>query len=480
MAFASGSLAPLRDVKLVQFGVLSPDEIKRMSVTTEGGVKYSETMEGGKPKLGGLMDPRQGTIDCFSRCQTCTGNMTECPGHFGHIELARPVFHVGFYKMIIKCLRCVCFYCSKLLVDGNNPKVKEIVSKSHNQPRERLQDIYDLCKGRKLCEAGNFVDDEQQSVDLDEAEKKSHGGCGRNQPQIRRSGLDLTAEWEEVNEDSQEKKIPLTAEHVHEIFKRISDEECNILGMNPKFARPDWLIVTVLPVPPLAVRPSIVTSGYNARCQDDLTHKLSEVVKANSNLRRNELNGAAPHIIAEETKMLQYHVATLIDNDIPGLPRVMEKSRRPLKSVKQRLKSKEGRIRGNLMGKRVNFSARAVITPDPNLSLDQVGVPCTIAQNLTFPEIVTPFNINSMKELVHRGNNQHPGAKYIIRDNGEHIDLRSHPQESDLNLQLGYKVERHIRDDDVVMLNQQPSLHKMSMMGHRVKILPWSTLRLNL
>lgn len=480
MAFVSGSPAPLRDVKMVQFGVLSPDEIKQMSVTTEGGIKYSETMEGGRPKLGGLMDPRQGTIDRFSRCQTCAGNMTECPGHFGHIELAKPVFHVGFYKMIIKCLRCVCFYCSKLLVDGNNPKVKDILLKSQNQPLKRLQHIYDLCKGKRVCEGGDIVDEKLPSQDIDEAEKKmSHGGCGRNQPQIRRSGLELTAEWKEVNEDSQEKKIPLTAERVHEIFKRISDEECETLGMNPKHARPDWLIVTVLPVPPLAVRPSIVMSG-TARSQDDLTHKLSDVVKANGNLRRNELNGAAAHIIAEDTKMLQYHVATLIDNEIPGLPRAMQKSGRPLKSVKQRLKSKEGRIRGNLMGKRVDFSARAVITPDPNLSIDQVGVPRTIAQNLTFPEIVTPFNIDSMQELVRRGNNQYPGAKYIIRDNGERIDLRFHPKPSDLHLQFGYRVERHIRDDDVIIFNRQPTLHKMSMMGHRVKILPWSTFRLNL
>jgi DNA-directed RNA polymerase II subunit RPB1 len=148
--------------------------------------------------------------------------------------------------------------------------------------------------------------------------------------------------------------------------------------------------------------------------------------------------------------------------------------------VKQRLKSKEGRVRGNLMGKRVDFSARAVITPDPNLSIDQVGVPRTIAQNLTFPEIVTPFNIDRMQELVARGNNQYPGAKYIIRDNGERIDLRYHPKPSDLHLQFGYKVERHLRDDDLVIFNRQPTLHKMSMMGHRVKILPWSTFRLNL
>ncbi|XP_068728449.1 DNA-directed RNA polymerase II subunit RPB1-like [Montipora capricornis] len=476
------SCAPLGNIKLVQFGVLSPDELKQMSVMT-GGIKYPETMEGGRPKLGGLMDPRQGSINRYSRCQTCAGNLRECPGHFSHIELAKPVFHVGFYKMIIKCLRCVCFYCSKLLVDVNNPKVKEILSKSQNKQHRRLQHIYDLCKGKKICERGVMVNVHENKAghDINETERKvhqSHGGCGRNQPQIMRTGLDLTAEWKEVNEYSQEKKILLTAERVHEILKRISDEECEILGMNPKHARPDWMIVTVLPVPPLAVRPSIFMSG-SAQSQDDLTHKLADIVKANNNLRKNKLNGAAAPIIAEDTKMLQYHVATLIDNEIPGLPRAMRKSGRPLKALKQRLKSKEGRVRGNLMGKRVDFSARAVITPDPNLSIDQVGVPQTIAQNLTFPEIVTPFNIDSMQKLVHHGNNQYPGAKYIIRDNGERIDLRSHPKRSDVCLQFGYRVERHIRDDDVVILNRQPTLQKMSMMGHRVKVLPWSTFRLN-
>lgn len=118
----------------------------------------------------------------------------------------------------------------------------------------------------------------------------------------------------------------------------------------------------------------------------------------------------------------------------------MQKSGRPLKSVKQRLKGKEGRIRGNLMGKRVDFSARTVITPDPNLRIDQVGVPKTIAQNLTFPEIVTPFNIEKLYALVYRGHNQHPGAKYIIRDNGDRIDLRFHPKASDLHLECGYRV----------------------------------------
>lgn len=249
--------------------------------------------------------------------------------------------------------------------------------------------------------------------------------------------------------------------------------------MDPKFARPDWMVCTVLPVPPLAVRPAVVMFG-SARNQDDLTHKLADIIKSNNELIRNEQAGAAAHIISENVKLLQFHVATLTDNDMPGIPRAMQKSGRPLKAIKARLKGKEGRIRGNLMGKRVDFSARTVITPDPNLRIDQVGVPRSIAQNLTFPEIVTPFNIDKMQDLVRRGNSQYPGAKYIIRDTGERIDLRFHPKPSDLHLQCGYKVERHIHDGDLVVFNRQPSLHKMSMMGHKVKVLPWSTFRMNL
>ena len=210
-------------------------------------------------------------------------------------------------------------------------------------------------------------------------------------PTIRRSGLDLSAEWKHVNEETQERKISLSAERVWEILKHITDEECYIMGMDAKFARPDWMITTVLPVPPLPVRPAVVMYG-STRNQDDLTHKLADIIKSNNELQRNETSGAAATVIAENLKMLQFHVATFIDNDMPGMPKAMQKSGKPLKALKARLKGKEGRIRGNLMGKRVDFSARTVITPDPNLRIDQVGVPRSIAQNLTFPEIVTPFN----------------------------------------------------------------------------------------
>ncbi|OQV11983.1 DNA-directed RNA polymerase II subunit RPB1 [Hypsibius exemplaris] len=481
-ALTMDSSAPIRTVKRVQLGILSPDEIRAMSAS-DGGIKYPEVYENGRPKLNGLMDPRLGTVDRMLRCQTCAGTMTECPGHFGHINLAKPVFHIGFLMKTIRVMRCVCYYCSKLLVNPENPKMKAALQSSRNNPKKRLNEVYDVCKSKKICEGGAELDtkkrDEMGESIAEEAAKKGFSGCGRYQPTIRRSGLDLTAEWKTLNEDGQEKKIQVSADRVLEILRNISDEDCVLLGFDPKYARPDWMIITVFPVPPLQVRPSVTVMG-SMRSQDDLTYKLAEIVKTNNQLKRNEASGAAAHVIAEDTKMLQYHVSTFVDNAIPGLPQAMQKSGRPLKSVKQRLKGKEGRIRGNLMGKRVDFSARTVITPDPNLRIDQVGVPRTVAQNLTFPEIVTPFNIEKLYALVYRGHNQHPGAKYIIRTNGDRIDLRFHPKTSDLHLECGYRVERHVNDDDVIIFNRQPTLHKMSMMGHRVKILPWSTFRMNL
>ncbi|XP_067616718.1 DNA-directed RNA polymerase II subunit RPB1-like [Eurosta solidaginis] len=461
-------------VKAIQFGVLSPDEIKRMSVT-EGGITRAVIVENGKPAIGGLMDPRQGVVDRESRCLTCAGNIVDCPGHFGHIELSLPVFHIGFLMKTIKILRCVCFSCSKLLVSTTNPKVKEVLNRTKTRPRMRLSLMRDLCKSKTICEGGDNMD-----IAINCGNTTEHGGCGHHQPHITRNKLELHATWQRLTEHRQERQIILTAERVLEIFRNISDEDCVYLGMDPQHCRPDWMLVSVLPVPPLSVRPSVLMYGGSSRSHDDITHKLADIIKANNDLKKYIETGAADHLIRECASLLQFHVATLIDNETPGLPRALQKSGRPLKSLKARLKGKEGRIRGNLMGKRVDFSARTVITPDPNLNIDQVGVPRSVAQNLTYPEVVTPFNIELMQTLVHRGNNQFPGAKYIIRNNGDRIDLRFHPKPSDLHLELGYKVERHLRDNDLVIFNRQPTLHKMSMMGHRVKVLPWSTFRMNL
>lgn len=186
-----------------------------------------------------------------------------------------------------------------------------------------------------------------------------------------------------------------------------------------------------------------------------------DILKANTNLRKHEAEGSPAHLVAEFESLLQYHVATMMNNEISGIPASSQKSGRPIKSIRARLKGKEGRLRGNLMGKRVDFSARTVITGDPVLEIDQVGVPRSIARNLTFPETVTRYNIALLQTYVNNGPSEHPGAKYVIRENGERIDLRFSKRGGDILLQPGYKVERHLVDDDLVIFNRQPSLHKV-------------------
>ena len=182
-------------------------------------------------------------------------------------------------------------------------------------------------------------------------------------------------------------------EYVKSLFEKISDEDINLIGLSSLWCRPEWLICSVLPVPPPCVRPS-VKQDNSQRMDDDLTHKLVDIIKANNQLKRKIAENARIEVVNDWTKLLQYHCATLVDNDIPGLSQAAHRSGRALKSIRQRLKGKEGRIRNNLMGKRVDFSARSVITPDPNLDLDELGVPYKIAMNLTFPEKVSIFNIN--------------------------------------------------------------------------------------
>ncbi|KAL3525220.1 hypothetical protein ACH5RR_013592 [Cinchona calisaya] len=478
------SPAEVAKVRVVQFGILSPDEIRQMSVVN---VEHAEATEKGKPKIGGLNDPRLGTIDRSMRCETCMTNVAECPGHFGHLELAKPMFHIGFIKTVLNIMRCVCFNCSKILADEEDPKFKQALR--IRNPKNRIKKILNACKNKSKCEGRDEIDVQVQ--DFEEPIKKARGGCGAQQPKLTIDGMKMVAEYKvqkKKNDDQEqlpepvERKQQLSAEKALSILKMISDEDCQLLGFNPKYARPDWMILQVLPIPPPPVRPSVMMET-SSRSEDDLTHQLAMIIRHNENLKRQERNGAPTHIISEFAQLLQFHIATYFDNELPGQPRATQRSGKPIKSICSRLKAKEGRIRGNLMGKRVDFSARTVITPDPTISIDELGVPWSIALNLTYPETVNPYNIERLKELVEYGPHPPPGktgAKYIIRDDGQRLDLRYLKKSSDQHLELGYKVERHLNDGDFVLFNRQPSLHKMSIMGHRIKIMPYSTFRLNL
>ena len=343
-----------------------------------------------------------------------------------------------------------------------------------------------MCKKKKRCE--NEVSKKDEEFDPENKNKPpppNHGGCGNAQPAVRQQALQLQQHFQHDNEEGGGKTIEkknLPPKIVHDIFRRISDADLEDMGLNKDYARPEWLIVTVLPVPPPPVRPSISMdgTGQGLRNEDDLTYKLGDIIRANGNVKQALSEGSPAHILNDFEQLLQYHVATYMDNDIAGTPRALQKSGRPVKAIRARLKGKEGRLRGNLMGKRVDFSARTVITGDANISLDQVGVPRSIARTLTYPETVTPYNIHRLHQLVENGPNEHPGAKYVIRSDGTRIDLRHHKRASQITLEYGWKVERHLIDGDYIIFNRQPSLHKESMMGHRVKVMPYSTFRLNL
>jgi len=457
-----GAEVPTRRVESIEFGILSPEDIVSMSVCK---IKHPETLENGVPKEEGLLDLRLGTCERGFLCSTCGHRSDMCVGHFGYIELTKPVFHIGFLGKIKKVLESVCFFCSKIRIDKS--VLGSVKPRNQRERKRRLNQIWNMSKNRTVC-VGETVYGEGR-------EEKHRTGCENKQPVIRKEGMHLLAF--QKGEDAGEGKTVISAEKALEILRRISDEDILALGFDLEKSRPEWMVIQMLPVPPPQVRPSIVMEG-SLRCEDDLTHKLSDIIKASTNLKRYEQEGAPGHIIRDYEQLLQFHVATLINNDISGQPQSLQKNGRPLKSLRARIRGKEGRVRGNLMGKRVDFSARTVITADPNISMNEVGVPEKVAQVLTFPERVTEYNIEEAREAVHRGPYNHPGANYVVRDDGQRIDLRFFKGE--MNVQIGYTVERHLRNGDIVLFNRQPSLHKMSMMAHRARIMKYSTFRLNL
>ncbi len=425
MVIKSGIFKKITDIK---FSLLSPDEIRKMSATR---IITDDTYdEDGYPIEKGLMDPKLGVLDPSIRCKTCGGRTEECPGHFGHIELAMPIIHVGYAKEIRDILQRICYECNRYI--------------------------------------GEPVSDDSAKCQYCNAMRK-------------KVALDKPTTFRIDNEK-------ITPKELREHLSLIPDEDLPKLGYDEKSMRPEWLILTVLPVPPINIRPSITLESGD-RSEDDLTHKLVDVLRINQRLRENRDLGAPQLIVEDLWELLQYHVTTYFDNQTSGIPPARHRSGRPLKTLIQRLKGKEGRFRSNLSGKRVNFSARTVISPDPLLSINEVGVPEHMARELTVPLYVTPFNIEYAKNVVRigptppsRDNKYIAGVNYLIRADGKRVKITDNlsPMIADKYVEPGAIIERQLMDGDLVLFNRQPSLHRMSMMCHMVKVMPGMTFRMNL
>jgi len=425
------NIKPIRKrIDSLYFGLLNPEEIKKIA---QARIVTPELYDiDGYPVDGGLMDLRLGAIDPGVRCRTCGGRLKECLGHPGMIELSRPLIHLKYLPIIDLCLRCFCQSCGKFLL--SDEKASE-----YNQ-KEKIK----KAKDNKKCP---FCLAPQEKVKLDK-------------PMTFKKG-----------------KKRMFPDEIREILVNIPDDELKHVGINPKVLRPEWAILTVLLVPPVTVRPSI-TLDTGERSEDDLTHKLGDIIRSNQRLWEN-LNAGAPEVIIDDLwDLLQYHVTTFYDNNVAQVPPARHRSGHPLKTITERIKGKEGRIRHNLAGKRVNFSSRTVISPDPNLNINEIGVPKEIALILTVNEYVNSTNIEFLKKLVK--SETYPGANYVIRPDGKRKKITPELKEEIIEeLVPGYTVERHLRDGDIVLFNRHPSLHKASLMAHFVKILPHKTFRMN-
>ncbi len=431
-------------ISRVEFGLLSPEQIKKMSIAKIVTPDTHDT--DGYPIKGGLMDPRLGVIDPGLRCRTCRNKMSDCPGHFGHIDLARPVVHVGYVKYMYAFLRAICTKCSRILISDNDLSEFKEAYDSTEDKKEVVDAVIKTARTAKKC---------------------PH--CGAKKLEIKY----------EKPTTFLEDKSRITTVDIRERFLMITDDDAELLGMNPKVTRPEWMILSILPVPPVTTRPSI-TLETGERSEDDLTHKLVDILRLNQRLAENIDAGAPQLIIEDQWELVQYHVTTYLDNTVAGIPPARHRSGRPLKTIAQRLKGKEGRFRHSLAGKRVNFSARTVISPDANIRIDEVGIPVEIARELTIPEKVNELNKEFLKKLILNGE-AYPGVNYIIKDDGRKKRvLEDNKEDSAAELEVGWTVERHLIDGDLVLFNRQPSLHKPSIMAHHVKVLPGKTFRLNL
>jgi len=464
----------VKRIHTVDFSIFTNKEIKSYSSVSSDpfGLNLADAYENYEPKKGGLVDLRLGTCDPYLNCTTCGLNFLDCPGHFGHIELAEHVWHYGFLDHLKSLLQCICTKCSNILIEKNDVNFKKSLLK---RGETRYKEIKMITKSVNFC-----------------------WNCGTQVPKIKREinankvSINLILEREigssqtdektgEVTEESRKVIEILTPRNCYNILRNVSDNDCFLLGFNPKSARPEDLIIKILPVSPVNNRPTSKIDMFSSSTMEDAsTLKYSDIVNANSRLRaqldKETVDNELSIFSNTNHTLLQYHIATFFDNESISLPRSEFKTGTPTKSISDRIKGKGGRVRSNLMGKRVDFSGRSVITPDPYINIDQLGVPKKIAMELTIPEEVTPYNIKKLTALIKNGRDEYPGANFVLRTN--YRDGRSEVQKIDLKyrkksirLNIGDIVERHSVNGDFVLFNRQPTLHKPSMMAHQIHVL---------
>ncbi|MCJ1359857.1 MAG: hypothetical protein MMC33_009860 [Icmadophila ericetorum] len=480
-------------IKELKFGILSKQDIANQAVLEVCDRELYDIERNRIPVKNGPLDGRMGISNKAGFCETCEQPLQQCNGHFGYVRLALPVFHVGYFKMIITILQEICKDCSKVLL--SEPERRAFLRDLRRPNIDNLRKtqickkILDQCKKNKKCfscgalngvvkKAGQhplkIIHDRFRAFNTSSAIKKTPPQekilFDKSFDEAKKSNHEIDRHFKKAMDDMN----PL---RVLNLFRRISASDCELLGMHPGEGRPEMFLWQFVPAPPVCIRPSVAQDS--ASTEDDLTQKLSDIVYISHLIKEGLSKGQPVSTIMEQWDFLQLQVAMYINSDTPGLQ--APGFNKTMRGFCQRLKGKQGRFRGNLSGKRVDFSGRTVISPDPNLGVDQVAIPELVAKNLTYPEKVSRYNKTKLQERVRNGPKTWPGANYIWKKDQEikqflkYGKLSLHAQ----NLQEGDIVERHLEDGDIVLFNRQPSLHKLSILSHYVKVRPHRTFRLN-
>lgn len=422
---------PTHEITAVQFGVLGVDELLRYSVME---VTRGCLYEKGIPSDNAINSLELGTCDNNFRCKTCLHDVRNCPGHFGHLVLATPMYHPLFVDHVVKILRSVCFWCSHILLELDDARVN-----TNLRPRRRFALISNLCKGR-VC-----------------------SNCDGSQPHYVRVGMFIKCEWPKNTKHETPEEQAMADEKFHasvalRILKNVSDETAAFCGVYPRHTRVDSLILTHLPIPPPIIRPSVAyQAGSRLKGQEDLTLKLVDIFKSNQALGKAKTTKERER----HREALQLHINLYIDKDMrPSREKTKAKAKGPRlggnRSLIGRHSGKKGRFRCNMIGKRVDFSSRGVITPGASLAIDEVGIPRKVALTQTIPERVTARNIASLTKRVLNGPNSIHGAKSVVLKDGSMVNLAMCNDASVPHLEVGCVVNRTMKDGDWLVVNRQP------------------------
>jgi DNA-directed RNA polymerase beta' subunit len=470
------------EINSIQFGIYTPEEIEKLSVCEI----TSHKMIGN----GSIYDKRMGILKNNELCVSCGKNNKMCPGHFGHINLNMDIIHPLFYKHTLLFLKCFCLKCSRLIIS----KEQIILNGFHKFNKiVKFNRIVEKCDKIDMCYHCNYIKPKIQFITNDNTFVIIH----KNKNNIL--------------------KTVLSDYEIKSIFDNIINEDIRYIGLNPDNIKPKNLIISKLLVLPPVDRPYVIIE--NMTCDDDITLQYIEIIKINNNLINHENNESKKNKLIQS---LIFRIKCLFDN---SQEKAKHSNGRPMKGIKKRISGKEGQMRNNCMGKRVNQSGRTVIGPDPTLRLDEMIVPEKIANILSYPERVNKYNIENLLKLI-----QNNKVKYIIR-NGFYINLQyamfnkgseilfkdiilksdgkkinvghninqyklqkddklirggkileniKMTTEKEFKLEYGDIVERNLKDGDIVLLNRQPTLHRGSMLAQKILVKPFKTFRLNL